>query len=243
MELSNIDLAYIHKAFNQQGWVYDFNYDTFIQFTVNSIGENLLAKYNLSKGKSLDAFFSDKTVDIEKKIKLLSDLIEYDNVYRIKNINEIKDETLNKQKQIIQECKKILNKLNNAILTINSDNINEKGLKELIEIAQNYYKIDKKIALEKIWDAYDRLKSYFDDSPNGKHKDKSVEKIIDIISNSNENYKEFFNNEFKILTEFGNNYQIRHFEINKIKIDDINYIEYLYNKCLILINLALKYIQ
>lgn len=245
MELSNNDLKYISTAFNQCGWVYDFNYERFKQFTMKSINEDILLKYELSKGKSLDAYFSDEKIDIKNKIKLLKDLIEYNETFKISSIGtkyELKGQELLKHNNAIIECEKILNKLNNAILTINCNNINEMGLKELIEIAQNYYKTDKKIALEKIWDAFERLKSYFDQSPNGKQKDKSIEKIIDIICNSNENYREFFNNEFKTLTDIGNKYQIRHFELNKIKIDDESHVEYFYNKCLILINLALKYL-
>lgn len=52
-----------------------------------------------------------------------------------------------------------------------------------------------------------------------------------------------FNTEFKILTDIGNKYRIRHHETNKIDIIDIRYYDYLFNRCLSLIALAIQYLE
>lgn len=40
--------------------------------------------------------------------------------------------------------------------------IPEKGLKELVTDAENYYRDgNKQIAVEKLWDAFERLKTYY----------------------------------------------------------------------------------
>lgn len=56
------------------------------------------------------------------------------------------------------------------------------------------------------------------------------------------NYIELINTEFDALTKIGNNYRIRHHEIDKIEISDDRYYDYLYNRCFTLIALAVKYI-
>ena len=51
-------------------------------------------------------------------------------------------------------------------------------------------------------------------------KRKSAEKIVDDMSQGNDDYKEVFDNEFLALTKIGNNFRIRHHERNKIDITD-----------------------
>jgi len=45
------------------------------------------------------------------------------------------------------------------------------------------------------------------------------------------------------LTSIGNKYRIRHHETDKIDITDVRYYDYLFNRCLSLIALAIKYLQ
>ena len=120
--------------------------------------------------------------------------------------------------------------------------IKEQGLKELIEQATSLYRSDnisdKQIAVEKLWDAFERLKSYHIDLD----KKKSAEKIVNTISNDNEVYKSLFKEEFDKLTKIGNGYRIRHHETDKIDIIDINYYDYFYQRCFALVDLALKYL-
>lgn len=121
--------------------------------------------------------------------------------------------------------------------------IAEPGLKELVEQSTTLYnsKIisDKQLAVEKIWDALERLKTYYSDLD----KKKSSEKIVDDISNQNDNYKGLFNDEFLKLTKIGNDFRIRHHETNKIDIIDNNYYDYFFHRCYALIDLALKYLK
>lgn len=121
--------------------------------------------------------------------------------------------------------------------------ISELGLKELVEQATTLYNTkitsDKQLAVEKIWDTLERLKTYYSDLD----KKRSSEKIIDDISNQNDKYKELFTDEFLKLTKIGNDFRIRHHETNKTDIIDSNYYDYFFHRCYALINLALKYLK
>ena len=75
------------------------------------------------------------------------------------------------------------------------------------------------------------------------HKKESIKKIITDISNGNAGIFELINNEYNALTKIGNDYRIRHHERNKIDIYDIEYYDYLFDRCLCLINLTLKFLK
>lgn len=127
---------------------------------------------------------------------------------------------------------------NKAIGLDDSTNINEAGLEELIRIAEDLYnKGNYSYAVEKIWDAFERIKTYYYPTLDKK---KSVEKIINDISYGNEHIKKMFDIEFKVLTDIGNTYRIRHHEKNKIDISNDLYYEYFYKRCLSLISILLK---
>ena len=241
MEISEIDLIYIRNAFNQGGYVYDFSNDSFSKFTEESIGECIQEKYHLSKGKSLESFFADKNVDIAKKIKMLKDLIEYEDIFVAKRGYEDWKKykiDIEQHNTAIEKCREILNRLSKANITTDTEGIQEKGLKELLEEAQEYFHKDKKIAAEKKWDAFERLKTYYSDLDK-KH---SVDKIIKDMSHNDANYINLFKEEFNKLKDIGNNYRIRHHETDKIDIIDDNYYVYFYHRCLALIDLAKKYL-
>ena len=118
----------------------------------------------------------------------------------------------------------------------------EPDLRELISIAETYFRKgdseSKQIALEKIWDALEKLKTYY-----LADKKRSIEMVIDKISKGDTKMADTFRNEFDYLTKFGNTHQIRHFETGKIAIKDVRMKEYWYMRCLALINLAIKYIE
>lgn len=121
--------------------------------------------------------------------------------------------------------------------------VKEPGLRELIIHAQTLYNStnisDKQIATEKIWDAFERLKTYYKDLS----KKQSVEKIIFAMSNGDKAYKKLLDEEFIKLTHIGNNFRIRHHETDTIDIIDSNYYEYFFRRCFALIDLALKYLE
>ena len=95
-------------------------------------------------------------------------------------------------------------------------------------------------AVEKLWDALERVKTYY--VLSGMDKKHSVETLINSIANNQQHYFDLFTAEFKTLTEIGNNYRIRHHETDKYDINDDNYYEYFFNRCFALIVLAIKYI-
>lgn len=135
----------------------------------------------------------------------------------------------------------------NSILTQDIQNIiaevEEEGVRELLKDAIALYKTPNSAArqdsVEKIWDAFERLKTYY----TSMDKKQSSEKIIKDMSMSDSNYENLFNKEFGELTSIGNNFRIRHHETNKINIPDQRYYDYLFNRCLSLIALAIQYLE
>lgn len=109
-------------------------------------------------------------------------------------------------------------------------------LNKLIEEAKSRFlnPKDKHIAIEKLWDAFERIKTYFD---SGKQKSKSADKLVGIISNNFD--KSFFDEEFQNLTTIGNKYRIRHHETDKAELKNSKHINYLFFRMLSLIDLCL----
>jgi len=120
--------------------------------------------------------------------------------------------------------------------------VKENGLKSLLNEAVNLFKQPnpavRKDAVEKLWDAFERLKTYY----NTLSKKASVTKIIEDMSDGQVSFKELFDKEFHALTDIGNGYRIRHHETDKIDIQDIRHYDYLFNRCLALIAMALQYL-
>src|ERR1035437_37578 len=126
--------------------------------------------------------------------------------------------------------------INLELLFENKATTDDEELNKLIDEAKSRFlnPKDKHIALEKIWDAFERIKTYYE---SGKQKSKSADQLIEKIS-SNFN-KELFEEEFKKLTSIGNNYRIRHHETDKLEITDPKHINYLFFRMLTLIDLCL----
>lgn len=123
--------------------------------------------------------------------------------------------------------------------------IEEPGLRELIEESISFYKsplpANHKIATEKIWDALERIKTIF--MKDGLDKKKSSEKLMDLISAGNSDFRDLFNAEYKTLTDIGNKFRIRHHETDKVDINDDRYYDYFYNRCMSLIVMSLRFIE
>lgn len=116
----------------------------------------------------------------------------------------------------------------------------ECGVKELLQKATEYYnRGNKEVAVEKLWDAFERLKTII--NPNDKSR--SINHLIYKISYGVPEYKSIIETEFSTLTKIGNNFRIRHHEVNKIEINNEYYYDYLYHRCLALINLAINFIN
>lgn len=134
-----------------------------------------------------------------------------------------------------------LNKINESIYKLDeSVAIKEKGLHDYLNQAEKYYREGNySVAVEKLWDAYERLKTYYPSMD----KKGNTEKLSSDFSNKNDAIKELIDNEFASLTKIGNNFTIRHAETNKIKISDDNHYKYLYKRCFSLISLILEDIE
>lgn len=122
-------------------------------------------------------------------------------------------------------------------------NISEPGIQELLTEAiekhmQPTFQAHRDAA-EKIWDALERLKTYY----TGMDKKASVNKIINDMADGQVDYVTMFNTEFKALTDIGNDFRIRHHETSKIDIIDIRHYDYFFNRCLSLISTAILYLE
>lgn len=119
--------------------------------------------------------------------------------------------------------------------------IPEVGLKELLNEADTFYRAgNKQIAVEKIWDAFERLKTFYSPALD---KASSANKIIDDMSSSEPNYKSMYETEFRALTNIGNGFRIRHHETTKVDITDNRQYDYFYKRCLALISVAILYLE
>lgn len=118
--------------------------------------------------------------------------------------------------------------------------VQEAGLKELLQGAFTYKdEGELSIAVEKIWDALERLKTYYTDID----KKESVQKIIKNMSMGQSSFEKLFSDEFLVLTKIGNDFRIRHHKTNKIDISDKRHYEYFFNRCYSLIKAATQYLQ
>lgn len=121
--------------------------------------------------------------------------------------------------------------------------VSEKGLKELLQEAILLYKTPgpqaRKDSVEKIWDALERLKTYY----TTMDKKASASKMVNDMAGGQSDFNSLFTDEFLALTKIGNNYRIRHHETDKIDITDVRHYDYFFNRCLALISLAIQYLK
>ena len=121
--------------------------------------------------------------------------------------------------------------------------VKEAGARELLQEAimlhRSPYPADIRDAVEKLWDAYERLKTYY----TTMNKAKSAEKIVNDMAAGQAPYVTLFDTEFRALTKIGNDFRIRHHETDKVEITDVRYYDYFFNRCLSFIALAIQYLQ
>lgn len=112
-------------------------------------------------------------------------------------------------------------------------------LKDAVALYKTPNSTARQDSVEKIWDALERLKTYYITL----NKSQSIEKIVNDMANGNSNFINLFDNEFRELTKIGNSYRIRHHETDKFEITDERYYDYFFNRCLSLIALAIDYLR
>lgn len=229
---------YLERKTNETGWQY----------------EELVSKDVLQE---IRKFYTPKCFNNKKKYvetNSLEDFILFTSPYcvidAIEFFNKYSNSTFIDEVNTIFNLKDIPLKLTNGKIEINIERhiksatltlIGEVGLKELIQEADGYYeKGNLKNAVEKIWDAFERLKTYYSPTLDKK---KSISKIIDDISGNREPFKKLFDKEFSDLTIIGNNFRIRHHETTKVDIEDTRHYDYFYKRCLSLITTVLQYLD
>ncbi|QBQ96912.1 AbiJ-NTD4 domain-containing protein [Paraburkholderia pallida] len=113
------------------------------------------------------------------------------------------------------------------------------ALNTLLETARQKFlnrDIDvRREALEKLWDAWERLKTL----EPGKDKKGSTKALLDRVS-SEPVFRDRLEQEAIQLTEIGNNFMIRHTETDKVPIVESSQIDYLFHRMFALIRLLLK---
>ena len=128
--------------------------------------------------------------------------------------------------------------LNTELLFENEARTSDEELNRLVgEAKERYLKLgDQDVALEKLWDAFERIKTYF-----GPNKKVSADRLVAQISVDID--RDVFADEFKQLTRIGNEYRIRHHETDKKPISNSGQISYLFFRMLSLISLCLDVLR
>lgn len=123
------------------------------------------------------------------------------------------------------------------------EKIRELGLKELLDLAIEKHRQSDlqshRDATEKLWAAFERLKTYYPEL----RKNISADKVIEAMSGNQKEFIELFTTEFKALTDIGNSFSIRHHETSQVDVKDMRYYDYFFNRCLSLIALAIQYLE
>jgi len=233
-EIPNIDIPIQIKQEESISWNFDkYTILDFIEFCYKNIteAEKDNNKYN-QRHYQYYGHYHFKFKD-SKKIK---------NIF-IEEINKIFERNgivfyLNSSGEINRTIAKAIEPLINKIYKTNDNRLNK-----LVKLSQDKFilpKIEDRIyALEKIWDAFERMKTYY----MHKNKKQSIEELIQLVSKDSVDFANLLNDECKSLTDIGNNYQIRHFETNRIEIKDNKHIDYLYYRMISLIHLFLSELE
>ncbi|WP_428054559.1 hypothetical protein [Candidatus Avelusimicrobium facis] len=139
--------------------------------------------------------------------------------------------------QKLEEDKLIQEKLAKGCILIREERSSDSEINNLLlEAKTQFLNNNLQLAVEKIWDAFERVKTLLN-----KDKKQSVKCICEKLGD--EVPFDFFNSEYVALTNLGNKNQIRHFETDKMPIENLETLRYLFFRGLALINLTLTRIK
>jgi len=93
----------------------------------------------------------------------------------------------------------------------------------------------RKESLEKLWDAWERLKTI----ESGKNKKESIQRLLRKAS-PEPSFYERLDIEATQLTEIGNTYRIRHSEVSQIPIETFEHVDYLFHRLFAMIIMLLR---
>lgn len=115
------------------------------------------------------------------------------------------------------------------------DSTLDKMLAESCEKYSNPDPVIRREAIERLWDAWERLKTLKDDT----NKKLSIKKILDMTA-SEPAFREQLEEEAKTLTTMGNTLHIRHSERTQCRVSDPQHIDYLFHRLFSMILLLLN---
>lgn len=216
----DLGLPYEHDGTTRKYWVRD----TLLLLNIHDL--SLVFRKGLFNKRDFRKFTKENKLDFD---------IEYKKA--IKEFKEILNDSLQSDEGM--DLSYLLNlNINVELLFDRKTKTNDIKLDSLINEAKDRFFIpkDKQIALEKLWDAFERIKTYFDSN-----KKKSSSELVSITSKGFSN--EIIDNEFKLLTKIGNEFKIRHHETDKVEISKPKHIDYLFFRMLSLIDLCIKSIN
>lgn len=164
------------------------------------------------------------------------------------------------QKQVFEEKINQLFVRNEIVFILNDCQISRRLPKEFSNLVRDYKTEDAKLnelinsslvclksakikerlrALEIIWDAFERMKTYYTELK----KKQSIEQLLELASGDDANIKDELDKEAKELTRVGNEYQIRHFETDKKEINQLEFVDYLFFRMLAFIHLVVAKLE
>lgn len=112
-------------------------------------------------------------------------------------------------------------------------------LNRLLELAREKFRDPdvsiRREAVEKLWDAWERLKTLEPGSDKKKQTEALLTKAIPL-----KEFRDRINQEANELTKLGNDFSIRHTEIDRIIISESEYLDYLFHRLFALIQLLLR---
>ncbi|MEV7982778.1 hypothetical protein AB0P24_43640, partial [Streptomyces sp. NPDC086519] len=112
-------------------------------------------------------------------------------------------------------------------------------LKDAMERFFSRDSADRRDALEKLWDAFERLKTL--ELGGGTLKKSSVSQLLTRAASGSEPFRELLEAEFKTLTAIGNGFTIRHHEHDKEDVPTDAAIDYLFMRLVSAISLVLRH--
>lgn len=91
-------------------------------------------------------------------------------------------------------------------------------------------------AVEKLWDAWERLKTL-----QGNDKKSGLAELLDRASHGHAAFRQTLEDEARALTNLGNDYRIRHHEVDKVALDESSHLGYVFYRMLSLLGLLVRH--
>jgi hypothetical protein len=183
---TDLGFNYTHDGTTRRYWVKD----VLLQMTIREI--SLVVERGLFNKRDFRKVAKEKGQDCE------------DNYQKaIKEFKDFFNDSLNNNKGIDLSYLIDLN-INTELLFDKDIDTDDEDLNRLIKEAKDRFfnPKDKQVAIEKLWDAFERIKTYY----SGGNKKQSSSKLSTIVSQNFDS--ELIENEFYILTKIGNEYRI-----------------------------------